>query len=83
MSKILFDDTIEDMGGKLNNDTQTWEFSGENKMNKFELIGERMNESENALQNLIDARMLHLGEDKETATKAAIAYLSVLGRLTA
>ena len=38
---------------------------------------------ENSLQNLIDARMLHLGEDRETATKAAIAYLSVLGRLTA
>tara|TARA_E500000318_G_scaffold73050_1_gene67706 strand:- start:64 stop:285 length:222 start_codon:yes stop_codon:yes gene_type:complete len=56
---------------------------GENKMNKYELIGESMNESENALQNLIDVRMLHLGEDRETATKAAIAYLSVLGRLTA
>ena len=56
---------------------------GENKMNKYELIGEHMNESENALQNLIDVRMLHLGEDRETATKAAIAYLSVLGRLTA
>jgi len=52
-------------------------------MNKYELIGESMNESENALQNLIDVRMLHLGEDRETATKAAIAYLSVLGRLTA
>jgi len=52
-------------------------------MNKYELLSERMNESENSLQNLIDARMLHLGEDREAATKAAIAYLSVLGRLTA
>lgn len=50
-------------------------------MNKFELIGERMNESENALQNLIDARMLHLGEDKETATKSSIAYLTYLSEI--
>lgn len=50
-------------------------------MNKLELIGERMTESENALANLIDVRMLHLGEDRETATRAAIAYLTVTGRL--
>lgn len=57
--------------------------NGENKMNKFELIGERMDESENALQKLIDARVHYLGEDEETATKSAIAYLQLVKRFNA
>lgn len=52
-------------------------------MNKFELIGERMDESENALQKLIDARVHYLGEDEETATKSAIAYLQLVKRFDA
>ena len=50
-------------------------------MNKFELIGERMTETENALENLIDVRMLHLGEDRETAVKESMDYLTVVGIL--
>ena len=50
-------------------------------MNKFERIGEHMTETENALENLINVRMLHLGEDRETATRESMHYLTVTGIL--